>query len=78
VGTFRVEHRSEATAIIEAVRRIHDDARILEEARRSLGRALDLLGLEGTARQAVTPLLAAATSHGPNASVSVPTNFWLN
>lgn len=64
MGTMRTEYLADANAIVEAVRRIRQDPSIVREARRSLAGALDLLGLRGTARQAVTPLLTAVAGDG--------------
>ncbi len=48
----------------------------LSEARQSVTDALDLLGLTGTPREAVKPLLIAATSTGAEAHILKPQTFW--
>jgi hypothetical protein len=67
---------SETRTIADAVRRIREDAQILAVARRSVADALDLLGLTGTPREAVRPLLIAATSTGVETHILKPQTFW--
>lgn len=77
MGKIKAECLADTNAIADAVRQIRQDPSIVQEARRSIASALDRLGLQGTARQAVTPLLAAATSSG-SVSLAKPTSFWYN
>jgi len=76
VNRIQAAHLSETSTIANAVRRIREDASIIQEARRSLNGALDLLGLGGTAREAVRPLLAAACSRNSGSLVVTPETFW--
>lgn len=76
MGKVHATQLTEVSEITNAVRRIHEDASIVQEARRSLSGALDLLGLRGTPREAVRPLLMAATSGGTSGNVVEPSFFW--
>ena len=76
MSRVKAEYVVEAGVIATAVRRIVEDASIVREARRSIAGALDLLGLSGNAREAVRPLLVAATSANGAATLTGPDAFW--
>ena len=76
MSKIQSEHLTETGTIASAVRRIMEDASTIQEARRSLTGALDALGLRGTAREAVRPLLIAATSANGAATLAGPDAFW--
>lgn len=44
---------AEAGAIVAAIRELHTNQRLLNDARTDIGAALDHLGLSGTPRQAI-------------------------
>lgn len=76
MSRIQTELLSETNTIVDAVRRIHQDGRIIAAARQNVAEALDLLGLTGTPREAVKPLLVAAVSNGVAAHVYKPQTFW--
>ena len=76
MSRVQAEYVVEAGVIATAVRRIVDDASIIQEAKRSIVGALDILGLSGNAREAVRPLLVAATSVNGGATLAKPDVFW--
>lgn len=71
-------HLDETRTIVAAVRRIREDASILQEAKADLARTLDRLGLSGNPRAVVAPLLGAALAVVLTAGPEVPQipNFW--
>lgn len=73
---IKTDYVNETGSIVDAVRRIQTDRSVIEEARRSLADALDLLGLRGTAREAVRPVLLAAAASGRDPHLVKPDTFW--
>jgi len=78
VSKVLTKHLVETNVIVNAVQRIRDDASIVQEARRSLAGALDLLGLHGTAREAVRPVLTASMSTNAGTQLATPQSFWIS
>ncbi|MGH2461569.1 MAG: hypothetical protein ACRDIY_22160 [Chloroflexota bacterium] len=76
MSRVKAEYVVEAGVIASAVRRIMEDGSIVQEAKRSIVGALDILGLSGNAREAVRPLLVAATSADGGATLARPDVFW--
>ncbi len=76
MSRMQAELLSETSTIVDAVRRIRQDTRIIAAARQNVADALDLLGLTGTPREAVKPLLVAAAANGVAAHVYTPRIFW--
>jgi hypothetical protein len=74
VSRHREHEAAEARAIIQALRALQSNPRLLDEARNDLPRTLDRMGLSGIARHAVAATVALTVS-GVVLTPGIPT-FW--
>jgi hypothetical protein len=74
VSCDREKDAAEARAIMHALRALHENPQLRDEARRDLPAALDRMGLSGVARHAIAATLALSVT----AVVAVPGTpvFW--
>lgn len=68
-------HVDESREIANAVKRIHEDASLIELAKTNVDAVLDKLGLKDNTRYAVRPLFATPLT-AMGTSANTPTSFW--